>query len=139
MKTSINLIVAILLCARTFGTTPPAKVPEAFHLKFPKATNVHWGKENKTEWEAEFQIEGAPLSANFSTDGAWVETEQMIKATELPPAVSAIISKEFAGWQITEAVKTETSKNGTIYEADFKKGKLKKAVAYKQDGTKVVE
>ena len=139
MKTSINLIVALLLCSPTFGTTPPAKVTEAFHVKFPNASNVHWGKENKTEWEAEFQIQGSPLSANFSIVGAWVETEKMIKATELPPAVSAIISKEFAGWQITEADKTETFKNGTIYEADLKKGKLKKAVAYKQDGTKVVE
>lgn len=139
MKTSLNLIAALLLCSPTFGTTPPAKVTDAFHLKFPNASNVHWGKENKTEWEAEFQFKGAPLSANFSTDGAWVETEQMIKATELPPAVSAIISKEFAGWQIREADKTETFKNGTIYEADLKKGKLKKAVAYKQDGTKVVE
>lgn len=63
----------------------------------------------------------------------------MIKASELPVAVSEVIKSKFAGWKITEADKTERAKHGIIYEADLQMGTKKKAVAYKEDGTFVVE
>ena len=46
---------------------------------------------------------------------------------------------KYPGWAITEADKTESAKHGVIFEADLKKGKEKKAVAYKEDGTSVAE
>lgn len=38
-----------------------------------------------------------------------------------------------------ESDKTETLKNGTIYEADLKNGKEKKSVAFKENGSPVAE
>lgn len=118
---------------------PPATVEKAFEQKFPNATNVHWGKENAKEWEAEFVLKGENISANFTSDGKWVETEKEIKATELPTAVAEAIKKQYPGWSITEADKTETEKNGTIYEVAIKKGKDKKGVAFKENGSPVAE
>ena len=132
------MAVAFLGCTM-FAGTPPKAVKEAFAKKFPTATKVSWGKEAAKEWEAEFTYEGSKISANFAQDGTWLETENEIKAAALPTKVTEAIAKQFPGWKIVEADKTETSKHGTIYEADLKKGGNKKGVAYKEDGTPVKE
>ena len=128
-----------LICSCSFAGTPPAAVKAAFEKKFPTATKVSWDKEAATEWEAEFTFEGSSISANFAEDGTWLETEKKINATNLPKAVADAIKSKYPGWTISEADKTETSKHGTIYEADLKKGMDKKSVAYKEDGTPVIE
>ncbi len=132
----------VLLCTYATGfaqSKTPTAVTSAFNKKFPTATKVKWGKEGAKEWEAEFTFEGNHLSANFAEDGKWLETEKEIKVTDLPKAVTAAINSKYPGYTITEADKTETAKHGTIYEADLKKEKEKKEVAFKEDGTPVVE
>ena len=128
-----------IFCSCSFAMTPPKAVTEAFNKKFPSATKITWGKEAAKEWEANFTFEGSKISANFYEDGTWLETEKEIKATSLPAAVAAAIKTTYPGWTIAEADKTETSKHGTIYEADLKKGISKKGVAYKEDGKPVKE
>ena len=140
MTKSILITVNILLFSTTiFAVTPTAPVKKSFQEKFPASKNVIWGKENATEYEADFTFKGNKISANFNTDGTWIETEQQITVAALPKAVAAAIQKKYAGWKITEADKTETAKNGLIYEADIKSGTQKKEVAYKEDGTPVTE
>lgn len=137
-----KLILAMSLAfifSSSFADTPPPAVQKAFEQKFPKATKVSWGKENAKEWEAEFTDNGNKLSANFTNDGTWVETEKKIAVTDFPKAVTDAIQSKYKGWTITEADKTETAKHGTIYEADIKNGKSKKEVAFKEDGTEVKE
>lgn len=129
----------VLIYSSSFAGKPPVAVKKAFMEKFPTASKVVWGKEAVKEWEADFMFEGKKISANFAQDGTWLETEKMIKASELPAAVSEAIKSKFAGWKIMEADKTETSKHGIIYEADLQIGAKKKSVAYKEDGTFVVE
>ena len=140
MKKLIFMIAGIaLISSYSFAGTPPAPVQKAFDQKFPHATSVKWGKEGAKEWEAEFTFNGGKLSANFTNEGAWVETEQVIAASAFPKAVSDAIKTKYPGYTIAEADKTETAKNGTIYEADIKNGKDKKEVAFKEDGTPVTE
>lgn len=129
----------VLVYSCSLAGTPPTLVQKAFEQKFPTATKVSWGKENTKEWEAEFTLDGSKVSANFSNDGTWVETEREIPVSELPKAVAEAIQRQYPNWKITEADKTETAKNGTIFEADIKSGMQKKALAFKQDGTVVIE
>lgn len=138
-KTVLTLMATALFCICSFAVKPPKAVKDAFDKKFPTATKVTWGKEAAKEWEAEFTLDGSKISANFYEDGTWLETEKEITATSLPAAVATAIKTNYPGWEITEADKTETSKHGTIYEADLKKGKQKKSVAYKEDGSPVKE
>ena len=97
-----------------FAGTPPDAVKKAFAKKFPTATQVSWGKESAKEWEADFIFEGSKISANFLQDGTW-------------------------DWKIVEADLTETAKNGTIYEVDLKKGLKSKSLAFKENGTIIIE
>ena len=138
-KISLAIMALVLTCICTFAQTPPKVVKNAFDKKFPTASQIKWGKEASKEWEAEFAFEGTKISANFYEDGTWLETEKEIKATKLPVAVAKSIKTNYAGWTITEADQTESSKHGTIYEADLMKGKQKKSVTYKEDGTLVKE
>jgi hypothetical protein len=133
------MLGAAIISSSSMAGTPPVAVQKSFEQKFPKATNVKWGMENKKEWEAEFTSDGNKSSANFSIEGKWIETEMVIPVTSLPPAVADAIQKSYPGWKITEADKTDTAKNGLIYEADIKSGTQKKALAFKEDGTVVVE
>lgn len=140
MRKLFLIILSIALtCICSLAGTPPAAIQKAFEQKFPKATKVTWGRENQKEWEAGFTFNGGKLSANFTNDGAWVETEKEITVSEFPKAVTDAIQKKYPGWKITEADRTETAKNGLIYEADIKSGMHKKEVAFKEDGTAVTE
>ena len=138
-KICLMIVSTVFIFSCSYAITPPAAVKMAFEKKFPTATKVTWGKEAAKEWEAEFTFEGSKISANFGEDGTWLETEKEIKAADLPVAVAASIKSKYPGWTIAEADKTETSKHGTIYEADLKNGMKKKAVAFKEDGSPVKE
>lgn len=130
---------AILITINVFALTPPAKVKAAFSQKYPKATKVSWGKESAKEWEAEFTLDGTKVSANFSQDGTWVETERMIAISALPKPVEEAIDKQYPKWKISSADKTETAKNGVVYEVGIKSASHKKEVIFKEDGTPVKE
>ena len=138
-KLTLTLFSTLVLFTLSFADTPPAAVQKAFEQKFGGAQNIKWGKEGTTEWEAEFTLKGQKTSANFTPDGTWVETENELPLNALPKAVADAIAKTYAGWTITQASKTETAKNGLIFEADLTNGKLKKEVAYKENGTPVKE
>lgn len=112
----------------------PSAVTNAFKAKFPTATNVKWGKENAKEFEAEFKQGNTSVSANFKTDGSWVETETVIPQASLPAAVSAAILKKYPGAVITMAEKTEMP-GKIIYEAAIKVNGKKKNVEVNPDGS----
>jgi hypothetical protein len=139
MKKLIMIISIVLVCSCAFAKTPPDSVKKAFAKKFPTATKVSWGVEGPKEWEAEFTFEGSKISANFSDDGTWLETEREIKSVDLPKAVLESVKSKYSDWKIVEADKTETSKNGTIYEVDLKKGMKSKSLAFKENGMSIKE
>ena len=135
MKKNILVVIALLIATITFATEAPKAVKEAFAKKFPTAKSVKWEKENAKEYEAAFTIDGTKYSANFTNEGVWVETETEIKIADLPTVVSSAIKTKYVDWEIMGASKIETANNEVKYEADIRKGKTKKEVLVKADGT----
>ena len=130
---------ALLICGSAFAQDAkdlPAKVKAAFEKKFPAAQKVKWGKENATEWEAEFTMNNTTYSANFNAEGNWLETEYAIGEKDIPAAITKTLAKEFPGYKISVSEISETIK-GKIYEFDLKSGVNKKEVAVNADGTMV--
>jgi hypothetical protein len=137
MKNLFFMIGAIALlglasCGQT-GKDVPAKVKDAFTQKFPDATSIKWDKENDTEWEAEFKMNGSEYSANFDNSGVWVETEYKISSADIPPAVKTTLEKEYAGSNIEVAEISETP-DGKAIEFVLKSGKERTEVIMDMEG-----
>ena len=135
MQKIILLLGIMFMSYCSFSGNPPAAVQKAFNQQFSKATDIKWGKENTNEYEAEFVLNGAKMSANYAADGTWLETETEIKANQLPAKVSEYISKTYAGWETVGASKIETAGKGILFEADLKSGTKKKEVTVTSEGT----
>lgn len=115
----------------------PDTVKSSFYSKFPSAENVKWGKETKTVYEAEFKLNDVNMSANFSEEGEWLETETEIQVTSLPQVVTDAVNRDYKDAKITGASKIERPDNKIIYEADIKYNHHKKEVLYDEQGNGV--
>jgi len=120
-KMMILALFALVSCATAFSANPPEAVLTAFQQKFPNAQDVDWSKEKNGEWEAEFELPGShEMSATFSADGRWLETETEIVFSELPtPIITALQGKK-----VKEAARIEKADGSTVYEAEIKRKDL---------------
>jgi len=134
-KLSFLLVLAVMILSQACAQKKeaPTKVKTAFEQKFPNAKKVSWDKENATEWEAEFKMNGKKYSANFTSDGTWKETEYKIKKTEIPAAVKQTLSSQFAGYDIEKAEVSKKSE-GTVYELKLEKDDTDMEVAISSNG-----
>jgi uncharacterized membrane protein YkoI len=128
-----SILVLSQACAQS---TAPTAVKKAFSQKFPTAKKAKWDKENATEWEVEFKMNGKEYSANYTSDGIWKETEYGIKKSEIPAAVKQTLANEFSGFKIEESEISETVK-GKVYEFAVEKGDAEMEVAISPNGTVV--
>ena len=129
-------IFCFAACAQKLDASKvPAAVKTAFAQKFAGATAVGWGKENAKEYEAGFTFNGKSASANFLTDGSWVETEMEISVSEAPAPVTAAIQKKHLGTTIVKLYKIDNNKGELTYEAEIKTGNKKQEMVLKADGT----
>jgi Putative beta-lactamase-inhibitor-like, PepSY-like len=115
----------------------PATVIKSFQQKFPDAQKVKWGKEDSSEWEADFILMGRKSSANFDENGMWLETESEIPASQLPDNVVKAVNASYPGYKIIGSAKIESAKSGILFETDIKSGLKTKEVIFKEDGTLV--
>lgn len=112
----------------------PTAVKQAFAKNFPSAKEVKWSKEDGTEFEAEFKSGATEKSANFDQSGKWVVTETEIKKSDLPQAVQAAVTKEFAGYKMDEIEKVEKPDNVVLYEMELEKNKVTYEVQFDANG-----
>lgn len=123
----------LILSQACAQTNAPTEVTTAFSQKFPTAKKVKWDKENETEWEAEFKMNGKEFSANFTSEGIWKETENEISQAEIPLAVKQTLESEFAGYKIEESEISETAA-GKVYEFALEKDESELEVGIAPDG-----
>lgn len=128
------LITTVAFAQKIQEKDVPAAVVSAFKTKFPTTAKTNWEKENTSEFEAEFKLNGEEVSANFDNTGKWLENETEIKVSALPAAVQNTLSKDFAGFKIEEAAKIESAKQGNVFEAEIEKGEESYDVLFTADG-----
>lgn len=135
MMSTLVATIGFAACAQKLDASKvPASVKTAFVKRFPGAI-AEWGKENAKEYEAEFKFNGKAASANFLTDGSWVETEMEINMSELPAAVTAAVKTKHPGATISKVYKIDNAKGELTYETEIKTGNKKQEMILKADGT----
>jgi hypothetical protein len=96
----------------------PSEVTEAFKAKFPEAEKVEW-KDKLTYFQAQFAIGEDQMSADFSNEGEWQQTEKKISFEELPEEVKDGLNKsKYADWtpgSVTLIEKDEDIRQYKIY------------------------
>jgi hypothetical protein len=133
-KLLLATVCMLAISISTFAVDVPKAVAEAFAKKFPAATNIKWAKENAKEYEAEFKLNGKSISANFLTNGSWVETESEINAAELPAAITTAVKTKYVNAVILKIFKIETATGKVKYETEFKTGNKKKEMIFDAEG-----
>ncbi len=97
---------------------PPA-VMDAFNKLFPDAKKIKCDKEKNGEYELNFELKGIDMSANFTNDGQWRETETTIPVDQFPAAVIKAIRVKYPQSKIVGGAKIESPGGVLIYEADM--------------------
>ena len=87
---------------------PSGDIQKAFNEKFPTAKSVKWDMEEENEWEAEFKMDGAEMSAVFDAKGVWLETEKEISKKQIPEAIKATLDRDYQGYKVEEIEWLET-------------------------------
>ena len=124
------MAISLTACGQT---RVPAVVKTSFNRKFPTVKKAHWAREGKTEWEAEFTMNGKDMSANFDFQGNWKETETTLKSTALSYKVMETLSKQFPGYSVEDVSFTKTPKY-SAYEIVIEKGESRLEVTINKMG-----
>lgn len=109
-------------------------VAATFKAKYPSAQNVEWGMESATEFEAEFEMNGNKMSANFDADGNWIETEAVLTKDDLPAAVLAALNSQFGESEIMTIESLEKAGEAIVYEIKLKKGETETDIEFDSNG-----
>lgn len=133
----VVLILGLISCGKTAGDVP-VKVKSAFAEKYPGAKDVDWDMEEEGEWEAEFEINEQEMSANFTSDGAWKESEYTIEESELPSAVKDTLNTKFSGFDIEKAEISETM-DGRFYEIQMEKEENEMGITIDSQGNVIIK
>jgi len=129
---TLQLLLAVILVEAQIKVPP--LVCTAFAKRFPDATNVKWGRENGREYEADFQLLGTKMSANFDLHGNWKETETAVTVKDLPTVVVLSIKARYPTATISAGDKVQRPVNTIMYEVNIKTDNGKKEVELFPDG-----
>ncbi len=123
----LSFCLAAVSTAFAQKATPPAAAVTSFNGMFKNVEELKWKKEKSGAWEAEFEMNEVEMSAVFSAEGKWLETETEIKPAELPAPVRAALK----GKRVKEAAKIEKADGSMAYEAEVRR----KDMMYDAGGT----
>ena len=113
---------------------PESAVTQAFDIKYPDASRVHWENESGYS-KADFHTEGYEAEAWFDRQGNWLLTETDLTYDRLPAAIrSSFESSEYANWRVDDVDKIERPDTETIYVLDIERGEAEMNLHYSEDG-----
>lgn len=117
----------------------PAEVTNALKAKYPNAQNVEW-KDKLTYFEASFTDNESELSADFSNNGEWRETDKKMDFDNLPAEVKDGLKKsKYADWTTGSVTMIEKSDKSVQYKIYVEKSSIiqKKFLYFNKGGQMV--
>ncbi len=118
-KIIVILVFSIFSVAISKEIEIPKVVEDTFTQKFMNASSLKWEKEGK-DYEVNFKMSNQKMSAKFSADGDWDETEILINSSKLNKKILDYLNSKYPKYKIIEAVSVESKKDGEFLEVEFK-------------------
>jgi Putative beta-lactamase-inhibitor-like, PepSY-like len=87
-----NILLLVLIAAFVYGNVSaqvmsiPAEVTNAFKAKYADAQNVEW-KAVMSDFLATFTLNGVQKTAEFNSNGEWIETDTKMIFDSIPDVV----------------------------------------------------
>jgi hypothetical protein len=97
----------------------PAEVKKTFNLKFAKAPNVNWEK-NDANYIATFFFKGDKTIAEYAGTGEWIQTTKSVAQAKLPPQVQTLLQSKYKKEKVSSSQYIETSDKQKYYAIDVK-------------------
>ncbi|HEX6916414.1 MAG TPA: PepSY-like domain-containing protein [Chitinophagaceae bacterium] len=117
----------------------PAAVTNAFHDKFPGATDVSW-KDHGTNFQAEFKMNGTDYEADFNKKGMLKRTEKTISYEALPDAVkTAFTASKYSSWERGSVAEVSDHDHALRYRIFVEKNTIQKKFIYFDKNGKLVK
>ncbi len=108
----------------------PAEVTDAFATRYPHATGVEW-RDKLQYFEASFQLNGATISADFSSKGEWQSSERNLSFEQLPGEVKDGFAKsKYAEWEKKSVTEVQELGKPLQYKINVYKSGLQKKNLY---------
>jgi putative PepSY-like beta-lactamase-inhibitor len=104
----------------------PAAVTDAFAQRYPHAAKVEW-KDKLQYFEASFELNGAEISADFSSKGEWQSSERTMDFDDLPNEIKDGFSKsKYADWNKNAVSEVQELGKPLQYKITISKSDLQK-------------
>lgn len=135
MRRIFILLYILFMSMHVYAFQAPKVVTHAFQQKFNGASNVRWEKENETNYEAIFDMNGKRMAAIFNGQGQWLATETEVGLRGLPGISRVVLQTRFIGWSIATAHKIEKADGTSLFRATLNRRGAVKDVFLKKNGT----
>lgn len=130
----IFLFYPLFSCQSTANGQIPEVVKRSFESKYPGENDPDWHEDKNGNFESNFKKDGDKYRADFSPQGAWIETERSIKKKDLPKEVQKKPKDEYSTFKVLEIEEVDHYLKGLSYDVELKKGGEKHEVEFSANG-----
>ena len=118
----------------------PSSVTGAFSARYPHATHVEW-IDKLPNYRVSFLLNGASISANFSSEGEWENSERGLSYDQLPEEVRNSLKKcKYSDWQKSAICEVQELGKPLQYRITVQKtGVTKKNIYFDANGKLIKE
>lgn len=114
----------------------PATVREALLSTFPEATGIDWEKKGE-DYEADFDVDRVDHNAMLNASGTVLKHKYDIPETDLPEAIRATISQNYANHKIDDP-EVLVQNGDTLYQVELDHmTSMDEKLVFSADGQKV--
>lgn len=139
---------ALLISALTFSVfaanaqdvktnTVPDAVKKSFSKLYPTIVDVKWEME-KENYEAKFKQNKEKIDVLFTPSGKLIQTETKLSSVnDLPTAITAVLKKDFSGYELEDTEKITTAEGKTLYKVEAEMKEKEYELIFDSTGTLV--
>ena len=134
MKLTTTMAIAMFASATAFASDKvPRAVTDAFTKAYPSVAKISWEME-RGNYEGKFKHNNKDLTVIYKTNGYLVETEELIRESEIPKMVTTEAHKMHPKASFSEYAKITRPDGSVVYEVEIRENGKAVDLIYTPEG-----